>query len=171
MAQRMFFADDVRGDNSGEGNIINPVEYSGSGHWIRGSLYMPLSTFQENFADCEMVMQIYSDAECEVAFGYGFLGSYKDGYTITKYVTLHEGYNEFRMDFSDEVFKNLTVEESTTRFWFHFLFGNWNQVHQPSTGVYHFTFSGYKKAHGESIVAPEAVPESAFAGSMLSVPY
>lgn len=137
-----------------------------NGHWIRSSFYISLSEFQEKYDGKELVYQIYAGADCFVYLAWGYLASFKEGITIMKMIHLHQGYNEVILDCSSEEFRALSIPNDCTRFYFHYLFGDYREMHeQLPTGIYYFRFSVYAREDaGKALVGSDSAPQSAFSG-------
>lgn len=135
-------------------------------NFIRGYFTIPLAVFRDNYDGHVMTVQICSPVECDVLMAWGYLASYKKGYTLQCTVHLKTGYNELKFDCGAEEFKALKIEDNCKYFYLHYLFGVYDDTKvQPPTGDYVFRFSLYDTTIlGNALAGYDAVSVSSFSG-------
>lgn len=145
-------------------NYVQDTEISG--HWIRSSFYIPLSEFQEKYDGKKLVYQIYASLDCYIYLAWGYLASFKEGFTMMKMVHIQQGYNEVILDCASEEFKALNIPDDCTKFHLHYLFGNYREMtEQPPTGTHSFRFSVFARDDvGRALAGSDTAPQTAFAG-------
>ncbi len=144
---------------------MNNVE-SDPKHFIRGYVRIPQAEFDEKYNGKKMIVQVWSPAEIEVYWAYGFWNAFNSKYTVMQWQALKTGYNEFLVDTGSEVYQ--AKERGDTDFDLNFLFGGYNGHFVPADGTYHFRLSMFVyEDMGYGLPGESGAPEAFFSAHSL----
>ena len=147
-------------------NLTMNNEESDPKHFIRGYVRIPQAEFDEKYNGRKMLVQMWSSAEIEIYWAYGFWGAFNSKYTIMQWQTLKEGYNEFMVDTSSEAYQ--AKERGDDDFYLNFLFGGYNGHTVPADGMYTFRLSMFVyEDMGYGLTGESGAPEAFFSAHSL----
>ena len=120
--------------------LNNQEEYPA--HWIRSSVHIPDAEFREKYYGKRICVQVWSSADCEIYWAYGYWPAFNARYTVCEWQRLHPGYNEYIIDTGSEEYKSKEEYEGYD-FYLNYLFGAYSGHPSMADGEYSFRISMY----------------------------
>lgn len=109
-------------------------------HWVRSYFHIPDQEFQEKYNGKRICIQIWSSAECNIYWAYGYWPAFNELYTVCEWQRLHPGYNEFIMDTGSDEYKSKEKYPGYD-FYVNYLFGSYSGRPLMPDGEYNFRIS------------------------------